>query len=531
MKSTSNHLSHESIVEMLEQIGRKGVKLWSQDGQLRYKAPKGALSPAELQRLGASGDKIVAFLQKTTRQAGPLKLMPRREYELAPITFSQLAHWQMHGLSQRPCVRQIASATRLTGMLDVKTLRAALAEIVARHEALRTRIITVEGVLMQHVSATGSCELQVEDLSIVPADQQHAETQRHLDEMIMVPVYLDTGPLTGVRLLKLGGQEHVVLIAMEHAISDAASMSILVRDLLRAYGQMIAGGPLSLPPVPIQFADYATWQRESHPYWIEKHGSYWDDRLRGSERMRFPRRHASGARPGWGSVPVRIEADVKQQLKRWCRQRHTTLVLAVFTAYVAAAMRWCAVTDAVFRFQIDGRSDPKLEYTVGYLASALHLRFELSENDTFLDLLDKVTREYCSAYEHSDASYLETRKPQPSYASNCRFNWVPCETTAGDSGLSDSALTATAYPHTNPVLERFEVDSEPSMLLYDSDGAASGAINFPRDQFSPVDIEMFVREFETVIDRLLNAPEMCIARGQSYRARLARPPQKFDLGL
>lgn len=515
MKSTSNHLSHESMVEMLEQIGRKGVKLWSQDGQLRYKAPKGALSPAELQRLGASGDKIVAFLQKTTRQPGPLKLMPRREYELAPITFSQLAHWQMHGLSQRPCVRQIASATRLTGNLDVNTLRAALAEVVSRHEALRTRIITVEGVLTQHISATGSCELEVEDLSDVPAGEQHADIQRHLDEMIMAPVYLDRDALTGARLLKLRAQDHVLLIAMEHMISDAASMSILLHDLLRAYRQMIAGNPLSLPPVPIQFADYSTWQRESHPYWIQKHGSYWHDRLRGSERMRFPRRHATGARRGWGSVPVRIEADVKHQLKQWCRQRHTTLVLAVFTAYVAAAMRWCAVTDAVFRFQIDGRSDPKLEYTIGYLASALHLRFELSENDTFLDLLDKVTREYCNAYEHSDASYLETRTPQPSYARNCRFNWVPCEASADDSASSDSALTATVYPHTNPVLERFEVDSEPSMLLYDSDGAASGAINFPRDQFSPVDISLFVREFETVINQLLAAPEMYIYQRRS----------------
>src|SRR5262249_7763103 len=158
-----------------------------------------------------------------------------------------------------------------------------------------------------------------------------------------------------------------------------------------------------------QFVDYAGRQRAEHSQWLDEHVGYWRDRLGGCRRLRFPEECDAQApvRSGWGIVPLRIGGDLRRLLNQWSKSQRTTLVISVFTAYIALVLRWCGTSEAVFQFQSDGR-DPETVNTIGCFTSVLYLRVALHEEDRFADLLQRVTQEYCSAYEHADSAYLAT---------------------------------------------------------------------------------------------------------------------------
>ena len=136
--------------DVLGHLFAKGVRLWSEDGQLRYKAPKGALTAEDVEVLRASRSQLVALLeQAAVAEAVGATLEPRRRSECVPLAFSQLAHWHLLNLGERPSLRQIASATHIRGDLDADSLRASIASIIDRHEALRTRVVVVDGIPLQ----------------------------------------------------------------------------------------------------------------------------------------------------------------------------------------------------------------------------------------------------------------------------------------------------------------------------------------------------------------------------------------------
>lgn len=476
------------VAAVLGRLRSKGVLLWAHDGQLRYRAPKGALTRQEIEDLGRLSDQLLILLDEHSATAG--RALHRMR---APLTFSQLAHWRLHKVAQRPSVRQLASTTRLRGRLRVDVLRQAWVALLERHDALRTRVIVEDGVPLQEVSSSVDTDLAVDDLTTLAEHARQAAVSRLINDLIMEPIHPATVPLLAARVAKIGPDEHVLMVAMEHMISDASSMSILLRDLLSLYEALTQGRSPSLPRIPMQLADYGIWQQRTHPSWLSNHGAYWAQRLDGCQRVRFPRRAlGSGSRAGWSYVPVLIDKNTKAELQEWCRAKRTTLVMAVLAAYVALVMRWCNVVDTVVRFQTDGRFHELVEHAIGYFASVLHLRIAVTGAERFIDVLGLVTEEYCNAHEHADGSYIDTQEPRPPYARNCAFNWVPQARSGGDMPL-DSARTLVTEPmdFDSPVLREREKDSEPVLLLFEREAAIAGGVYFPLDQFAVADMQRF----------------------------------------
>ncbi|MDB6090699.1 MAG: putative non-ribosomal peptide synthetase [Gammaproteobacteria bacterium] len=512
VKVSNSQESMSKIADVLGYCRNKGVRLWSENGQLHYKAPKGVLTQLEIERLRLSKDQIVALLERANDAKG---VEPKLESCIrvghAPTTFSQLAHWHRYQLSERRSLRQVASAMRLLGRLNIDALRKSLIEIVRRHDALRTRIVDVDGILTQEIANSADCALVADDLTIFPETHREREVLRLIEQHIVEPIDCATGPLFGVRLLMLCNNEHVLIIAMEHMISDAFSMNILLRDLFTAYRQASKGRAFSLPEIPVQYPDYAIWQRNTQKSWVEKHGAYWDRRLGGCQRVRFP---ADGSvtidtRVGWGSVPLKVGSALKAELREWCRLRRTTLVMSVFTAYVGLMLRWCGESEAVIQYITDGRVSTKLENTIGSFATGLYLRIELHEGDSFLELMDRVTEEYCNAYQHADFSYMEAQVPRPEFTRNSCFNWVPQGPKSSPSDLdgSDDTITWSPVPFEHPILKTLERDTEPFILLYETDDDIVGGVSFPLNRFSSNIMERFARNCLVFIRALLGQPE------------------------
>jgi hypothetical protein len=504
--------STHKIADVLVDIRKRGVRLWSENGQLRYKAPKGVLTPTDLEAIRESKGQLVRLLE-TAVETGSVEPAPGSapKNQRSPLSFSQLAHWHLCQLSQRCAIRQIASATRIRGRLHLDVLRRSAAEMIRRHDALRTRIVMVDGLPMQDIPDSIDFDVKFDDLTGIHRSLQETQIKRTIESDILEPIAVASAPLLGMRIMKLTDLEHVLVVVMEHMIADAVSMGILLRDLFSAYSQAMKGQRSALPVIAMQFADYASWQRSAaRRSQLERRRARWMEHLNGCPRSRFPAGSypQTADRPGWGSATIKIDKACKSELHEWCRARQTTVAMGVFTAYVGLLLRWCNVGEAIVRYQSDGRSSPKTKHTIGYFASVLYMRVGLQEGDRFFDLLARVTEEYCQAYDHVDCFNVEPQEPQPEFAQNSSFNWVSQEpriAIAESDGLVD-ALDCVPIAFEHPMLRTLETDADPTILLYDTGEEIQGSVHFPLRRFCAATMETFAQNFLRFLSALLKQP-------------------------
>lgn len=513
--TTGNTSTVKSELEtLLNQIRAKGVRLWHEAGQLRFTAPKGLLSHHELEQLRARKSQIISVLTEPANDK-PLPdsaLSRARSTCLAPLAYTQKADWHFVEAGELRRMRQVASAIRIAGPLRIEAMAASVTELVSRHTSLRIRTHHHNGTLAQEIDEPGSLGLEFHDLSGSPHDDPIA---RLIETTILAPLEEVESAPCAVRLARRTPKEHVLIVAMDHMVSDAYSMNIFLQELFAIYRQMAGGERVSLPVISLQFSDYAREQEATREDWERAHLPYWRQRLTGVSRLKFTKaadrpRHAA---TGWADVPIRISRETKQALLEWSRGMKTTLVLSVFTAFVASVMRWGSCSDTVVQFQTDGRADRRITHTIGYFASVLHLRIALTDTDSFVDLLRAVTQEYCRAYEHADSSYLSAQVPRPDLTRSTMFNWVPESdpTGAAHFNLGSSDLHAEIYAFRNPALEHFGFDRDPVVQLFEGASEVTGSVFFPMLAFSQPEMERFARHFRTVLDRMITRPQQIVS--------------------
>jgi hypothetical protein len=515
MDLASSQARMKNAAGVLGQVRGKGARLWSQNGQLHYAAPKGALTQHDIAALRSSKDEIVVLLERAdvaaVRGQGPV---PRQRVGPAPLAFSQLTHWNSNRLAERPTIRLIASATRVQGRLHLDALQDSIAEIIRQQEMLRARIVIRDGIPMQEVAHSSDYGLRVDRLQAGSDTSRECQLKESIARLITQPTDAGIGPLWDMRLLELGEDEHLLIIAMEHTVADMYSMSILLRDLFTAYGQATRGDVISLPPVSVQFPDHAGWQAGEHRPVVERHAAYWNERSAGCARLRFPSDPGSSRRSSAGmhTVPVRISANLRVRLHEWCRLRGTTPAMCICTAYVALVLRWCRTSECLVRYQSDGRISPDVENTIGFFASPLYLYIRLANSERFEDLLDRVTEEYCHGYERADLSYATAQIPRPEFTRSALFNWIPLGPKADRADISShgSAIVHSPVSFELPVEKGLDVDIDPAILLMDVGREIIGNIYFPLSRFCLQSMQAFARNFMAFVSMMLEEPEMHI---------------------
>jgi Condensation domain/TubC N-terminal docking domain len=507
MESLDGTDSASELTSFLTVVRSKGVVLWSEAGELKYRSRRGALSDNEVARLRNSKSEVIALLEsRGATPSGNEVLRAADRFHYAPPAFSQLAHWRLYRLAERASIRQVASATRLTGRLAVEVLQQSLIQVVRRHAALRTQIVVRDGELLQLICDQGGSKMEVVDLTAIHEYHRDAEIDKMIEEFVISPIDISTDPLFGVRLLKLSEHEHVLIIALEHMISDASSISIVLRDLFAIYTKLLRREPYSLPEVTVQFFEYSHRQRKTHGEWVRDHEGYWDQRLAGYQKPIFPNTLGTTETDrGWETVPIRIGKSVAAELRAWCRLHHTTIAMGVFTAYVGATLRSYNVSKMIFQFQSDGRCNTDTENTVGYFASSLYLMTELLSRDRFVDLMRRLEEEYCKAYEHADFYFMESQVPRPGFARSPGFNWIPQGSLPELSELhgSEYAITCSAIPFIHPMLRRLQRDDDPVVLLHDVEGEIIGELSFPVNLFPRGAMEKVASNFMLFVVSLL----------------------------
>jgi hypothetical protein len=505
---SSQNDSAVNVDEILARIRGSGVRLWSSDGRLFYRAIRGSLTSDQRQHLKVHKAAILRLLDE--RKLNDDRLGPLH----APLTYAQIAHINLYRLRSRPAIRQIASATRLLGPLDRNALQVSMAQMVLRHQSLRTRILLQEPVPVQEVSETVSDSLTILNLSSNSREQRERALYEQIDQLILKPINLSSGPLFESLLLVLGDHEHVLLAAMEHTISDGFSMQIFLRELAQLYEQVASGAAFTLSAVVTQYPEYAENQRSHWPSWWDLNHDYWNEHFATAGRLQFPRLalDAYTERRGWGTVPIALGGHEKLLLTEACRSLGTTLPMGMFVAFAALVLRWCNATQGVIQYVTDGRTSEDIVGTIGFFACMIYLDLHLRPNDTFSEFLTQVMERYSAALDHADQFYLEAQTERPEFSKNSAFNWVP-QTALSDRIASNRNLLEWApIEFEHPMLRSLDRDSEPVLLLYESNTSVSGGLIFPNSLFQTQDMERFGRNYLRFVDLLRTRPEERISQ-------------------
>ena len=327
--------------------------------------------------------------------------------EALPLSFAQQRLWflaQMEGGSE---AYHIPVGLRLKGELDEDALRRSLDRIVARHEALRTRFVTEEGQAVQRVaSADVGFALDRVDLQ---GQAESGQTLATLSEReANTPFDLAHGPLIRGRLVKLGEQEHVLLITMHHIVSDGWSQGVLARELGSLYEAYRAGNADPLPALPIQYADYAVWQRR----WLEggelqRQGTYWEQALAGAPTLlSLPTDRARPAQQDYagGSVEVIFDDTLSAGLRKLSQRHGTTLFMTVLAGWSALLSRLSGQEEVVVGSPVANRTRSEVEGLIGFFVNTLALRVEVS-GATVSELLGRVKSQVLEAQAHQDLPF------------------------------------------------------------------------------------------------------------------------------
>ncbi|HXM48142.1 MAG TPA: amino acid adenylation domain-containing protein [Pyrinomonadaceae bacterium] len=348
-------------------------------------------------------------LQAARGVAAPPIVPAAREREL-PLSFSQQRLWFLNELETNSSFYNIPAAVRLEGELNVVALEQTLSEIVRRHEILRTTYASVNGHAVQVIGDVGEVRLPVLDLSGLSEDTRALEASSVARLEARQLFDLSQGPMLRAHLIKLSTNEHVVLLTMHHIVSDAWSMSVLIREVSTLY-QKHSNGCVGagVPDLPIQYADYAIWQRQ----WLqgdvlERQLSYWRKRLGGdlpvlalpTDRVRPALQSYQGAH-----LSFELPVEISLRLKRMSQQEGVTMYMILLAAFQLLLFRYSGQNDILVGTVIAGRTRTETEPLIGLFLNTLVMRTDLSGEPTFRELLRRV-REIClGAYAHQEVPF------------------------------------------------------------------------------------------------------------------------------
>ncbi|HEX7241870.1 MAG TPA: amino acid adenylation domain-containing protein, partial [Longimicrobiaceae bacterium] len=326
-----------------------------------------------------------------------------------PLSFPQQRLWLIDQLEPGSALYNLPSVLRLRGELDAGALRRALVEVVARHESLRTRFGIVDGEPAQLVHPPSHFALPLPDLAGLAEDARGAEARRLLEAEARRPFDLARGPVLRAALLRLDAEDHLLAVTMHHVVSDGWSMDVFHHELTTLYGAFAAGLPSPLPELPIQYGDYAVWQREElGAEALEEQVAFWKRELAGAppaldlptDRPRPPVRGPRGGRLVFGLPP-----GLPGTLGELSRRERATLFMTLLAACTVLLSRYAGEEDVLVGTPIAGRNRTELEGLIGFFVNTLVVRADLAGDPTFRELLGRVKQRLLGAYAHADVPF------------------------------------------------------------------------------------------------------------------------------
>jgi amino acid adenylation domain-containing protein len=336
----------------------------------------------------------------------PLRPVPRGR--ALPMSFAQQRLWFLSRLEPDSPEYNVILPVRATGGLDLALLEQSFAALVRRHEALRTVYATVDGEPVQTVVEGGAASFEALDLVGEPDDTREAALRRAAAAFAERPFDLVKGPPCRALAIDLGGGEHVLVIAIHHIATDGWSMNIVVAELAELYVAARAGRPPALPPLPLQYADFAVWQREfMRGPAREAQLAYWRSRLESPPTLDLREGRPRPSAPSYRGArhEVQLDRELADALRTLGRSEGATLFMTLLAAFKVLLFARSGQTDLMVGTDVAGRGREETESLVGFFVNLLVLRSDLGGAITFRDLLRQVRETTLGAYAHQDLPF------------------------------------------------------------------------------------------------------------------------------
>ncbi|MBN1239295.1 MAG: amino acid adenylation domain-containing protein, partial [Gammaproteobacteria bacterium] len=431
-----------------------------------------------------------------------------------PVSYGQRRLWFLNRLEPGSPLYNLPAAIRLEGPLDARALRAALREVVRRHEILRTAFHDEDGEPVQIAVARPTLPCSTVDLR--PLRPRHADhaLARVLATEPRRPFALDAPPLLRVTLIRLGADHHVLLITMHHIVSDGWSVGVLIREAVTLYSAYVAGRPSPLPDLPLQYADFAAWQRE---------------RLRG-ERLRPQLEHFTAELGGAGApldlptdrprlaardrlgatVRFSLPAKLVERLRAFARSHDATLFMTLLAAFETLLHRYTGRTDFNVGVPIAGRHTPGVGALLGFFVNFLVLRSDVGGAPSFAELLARVRRRTLEAYRNQDVPFevlVRELKPAREPDGMPFFNVIFDLNNTPSESLQLPGLRATPLD-----VDTGTTHADWVVNLFDDGRDVTGRFTYRADLFDEASIRRTIERFLVLLDGAAAEPDRPITR-------------------
>ena len=457
---------------------------------------------------------VEKLLQQKGHRAPAEKRIPRRSGDgPAPLSFAQQRLWFLHQLEPRNSAYHISEALRVRGALGPGLLRQALQEVVRRHEMLRSVFLPGREAPVQQVGPAVAVALPEIDLRALPEREREAVARALVSARLSEPFDLERGPLLRFLLLRLGQEEWVLAFVLHHIVTDGWSMGLLVREVSALYESFERGAPPALPELPIQYSDFAVWQRE----WLSgevlaAHQEFWQRALAGAppvldlptDRPRPPVQTWRGSK-----VPVALPPSLTPLLHEVARSQGATLFLVLLAAYQILLARHSGQLDLVVGSPQAGRNRPETEGLIGLFLNMLVLRTDLSGDPTFLEAVARARETLLNAGAHQDMPFerlLDLLEIERDLSRNPLFQVQFAFQNLAVPEVSRGSLTFSRFGFDDETAQ-FDL----SLYLGEVGDVVAGSLEYSTDLFDRDSAHRLARHLETLLRSAAREPSLRIS--------------------
>jgi len=437
------------------------------------------------------------------------RIEPREDL---PLSYAQQRLWFLDQLEPGSVAYNAPLGVRLEGALDKDALRWSINQIIRRHEVLRTGFASRDGKAVQEIVAELQLQVEEIDLSALAPAVREAEAQRLAQAEVETPFDLAHAPLLRAKLLRLGEQDHVLLVTLHHIVSDGWSMGIIVREFMQLYQARTKGEESPLVQPNIQYADFAAWQRQ----WLqgellEEQLGYWRSQLAELEPLNLPvdhRREAVLTRKG-DLVPFQTTVELAQQLQRLGRQEGVTLFMALLAALQVTLSKHAGQQDIAVGTAVANRNRSEIEGLVGFFVNTLVMRTRLEPGWTFTQLLQQVRQVALDAYQHQDLPFerlVDELQPERDLSRSALFQVMLVLQNIRQEELQLPGLRLSGFA---PAVESPKFDL--MLTLGESATSISGSLSYSSDLFERATVERLLEHLKLVLQAMVERPQQRIA--------------------
>ncbi|MBN4004268.1 non-ribosomal peptide synthetase [Nostoc sp. LPT] len=506
-----------STVEFLSHLSSLNINLETDGERLRCHAPEGVLNPMLRQEIAERKTEIIFLLQqakqvKASNNHLPIQRVPK-DGEL-PLSFAQQQLWFLQQLLPDNHLSNMLLVLRLSGSLNIAALEQSLSELIRRHEVLRTTFPTVNGKPFQSIAPATTLTVPVIDRQGLSAQEQTDQIQQIAAAEASKPFDLVVGPLLQFTLLQLGEQEYIFLLKIHHIIYDGWSSNIFVRELSQLYEAFTQGLPYPLAELPIQYADFAVWQRQ----WLQGDVlqtklTYWQQKLANApallslptDRSRPAVQTFHGA-----SQEFALSQKLSVALIQLSQKESVTLFMTLLAAFQTLLWRYSGQDDICIGTPIANRNRAETEGLIGFFVNSLVLHTYLGDNPSFRQLLAQV-REVClGAYAHQDLPFemlVEALQPERNLSHHPIFQVWFNLLNLGDNQLELSGLSVE--PISIPTAEASKFDL--SLYITEREQGIKLELVYNNDLFSSERMVEMLQQFHHLLSQIIAAPDSAIA--------------------